>query len=445
MDPCGWEEAKVALELQGETNTIKHSTMKYRSAVMGAVLWLMGSLVAAAADDASLPLIYLYPVKNLVIAKQLVARNDPSIMAPYAHLMGKAHAALLSKAESVMDKSLVAASGNKHDFFSYGPYWWPDPKKPDGLPYIWRDGYIYPKSKIGTDSWSFWRTCNKAEVLAYAYYFTGREDYAKKAAEIIRVWFLNPETAMNPSANYGQAIPGVINGRGEGVIEMRHLLLVTEAIALIEPSRAWTKDDRSAFRHWLGQYYDWLTNIKLSFSQGATKNNHMSWRDVQLVQFSLVLGKPDYARTLLQKELPRLLDMQVKSKGEQERELVRTNSLGYSLFNLEALFHLAVLGDYMGVDCWKITARDGGGLHAALDYLAPYTDPSNPWPENEVKPADRKRLLPLLAEAYVQNKDIRYKGLLDKFSDDGDDPDHWRLFWPYDNPGFASDQPKVSK
>ena len=412
---------------------------------MGAVLGLMVSLVATAADEASWPQIYIYPVRNLVIAKQLVARNDPSIKTPYAKLIEQADAVLLHKPESVMDKVLVAASGNRHDFFSYGPYWWPDPKKPDGLPYIKRDGYIFPKSRVGTDTWPFFHTCDNANALAYAYYFTGRQAYAAKAAELIRVWFLNPATAMNPSANYGQAIPGVINGRGEGVIALRHLTLVTDAIALIEPSGAWTKADQIAFRHWLEQYYDWLTHIKLSIDETSMENNHMSWRDVQLVQFSIVLGKPDYAHALLQKEFPRLLEMQVKSKGEQDRELVRTNSLGYSLFNLEALFQLAVLGNYVGVDCWKITAKDGGGLYAALDYLAPYTDPGLPWPQNEVRTTDRKRLLPLLAEAYAQNKDLRYKSLLDKFGGDGDEPDHWRLFWPYDAPKFASDQPSVSQ
>jgi hypothetical protein len=418
--------------------------MKYRRAAVSAMLGLMGWLVAAAADEVSLPQICAYPVRNLVIAKQLVARNDPSIKTPYAKFIEQADAALLAKPESVMDKTLVAASGTKHDFFSYGPYWWPDPTKPDGLPYIRRDGYIFPKCKIGTDSLPFYRTCTHAEMLAYAYYFTGREDYAKKAAELIRVWFLNPATAMTPSANYGQAIPGVLNGRTEGIIEMRQLTRIPDAIALIEPSGAWTKDDRSAFRHWLEQYYDWLTHFKLSMDETSTENNHMSWRDAQLIQFSLVLGKADYARSLLQQEMPRLLEMQVKSKGEQERELVRTNSLEYSLFNLEALFRLAVLGEYVGVDCWKITAKDGGGLYAALDYLAPYTDPGLPWPKAEVRATDRKRLLPLLAEAYAQNKDPRYKSLLDKFSGDGNSEYHWRLFWPYDAPGFASDQPKGS-
>jgi hypothetical protein len=399
--------------------------MKIRNVSLGLFLWLMGSLLASAADDAPLPQIYCYPVKNLGAAQEGIARRPA-----FLQLIGRANSALSSRPVSVMDKALVAASGNKHDFFSYGPYWWPDPSKPDGLPYTKRDGYIYPKSKDGTDSFPFVRMCNNAEALAYAYYFTGHDDYAKKAAEVIRVWFLNPATAMNPSANYGQAIPGVINGRGEGVIEMRHLTRITDAIALIEPSGAWTKDDRGAFRHWLEQYYDWLTHTKQSIDETSTENNHMSWRDVQIVQFSLVLGKADYARKLLQQEFPRLLEMQVKSKGEQERELVRTNPLDYSLFNLEALFRLAILGDCVGVDCWKITAKDGGGLYAALDYLAPYTDPTNPWPTNEVKPADRKQLLPMLAEAYAQNKDPKYKSLLEKFYGDG--PDLWRLLWPYD-------------
>jgi len=398
---------------------------------MGAVLWLMGSLVASAADEAPLPQIYCFPARNLVIAKQRIAQHDPSLKIPYAMLIREADAALLMRPKSVMDKARVAASGNKHDFFSYGPYWWPDPSKPDGLPYIRRDGYVYSKNMIGTDSFPFGHMCNNAETLAYAYYFTGREAYAKKAAEVIRVWFLNPATAMNPNLNYGQAIPGVIDGRGEGVIEMHPLTKVTDAIALIEPSAAWTKGDQNGFRHWLEQYDDWLTHTKQSIGKNSTENNHMSWRDVQLVQFSLVLGKPDHARTVLQQEMPRLLEMQVKSKGEQVRELVRTNSLGYSLFNLEALFRLATLGEYVGVDCWKITAKDGGDLYAALDYLAPYTDPNNPWPVNEVKPADRKRLLPLLAEAYAQSKNAKYQDLLGKFYGDG--PDLWRLLWPNDS------------
>src|SRR5260370_12181945 len=35
------------------------------------------------------------------------------------------------------------STGGKHDYFSEGDYWWPDPKNPDG-PYIQRDGMSNP-------------------------------------------------------------------------------------------------------------------------------------------------------------------------------------------------------------------------------------------------------------------------------------------------------------
>jgi hypothetical protein len=405
--------------------------MKIPSIAIGSVLWLMGLVVVSASNQASLPQVYCVPTRNLLTAKQLIAQNASSVKSPYAQLIRNANLSLLSKPGSVMNKAKVAASGDKHDFFSFGPYWWPDPSKPDGLPYIKHDGVINPKSKIGTDSLPFGHLCNNVEALAYAYYFTGREAYAEKAAALVRVWFLNPETAMNPSVNYGQAIPGITDGHFEGVIELRGLTRITDAVALIEPSAAWTKNDQITFRHWLELYYEWLTHNKLPIDETSTENNHISWRDVQIVQFSLVLGKADYARKFLQQELPRLMEMQINTKGEQLHELVRTNSLGYSLFNLEALFHLATLGEYIGVDCWKYTTKENGGLYSALDFLAPYTDPANPWPDDEIRPADRGRLLPLLVQAYTQNRDIKYKSLLEKFCGDG--AGFWRLLWPYDN------------
>jgi hypothetical protein len=403
--------------------------MTFRIVALGSAGWLMGLSLAAAAIEIPAPQIYCIPVRNLIRAKQLVAQNDPLVKSSFERLIENADAALLAKPGSVMDKTQVAASSNKHDFFTYGPYWWPDPSQPDGLPYIRRDGYMNPKCKIGTDNIAFTCLLNNTEALAYAYYFTGREVYAAKAAGLIRVWFLNPDTAMNPNANFAQAIPGVLFGRSEGMIELRGLTRIADAVALIASSPSWTKGDRSAFRYWLEMYYDWLTHTKLSADKLSTENNHETWRDVQIVHFSLVLGKADYARTFLQQEFPRLLAMQVATKGEQAYELVRTNSLGYSLFNLEALSRLATLGEYVGVDCWKYTTRDHGTLTSALDYLAPYTDPGNPWPGHEVVPTSRARLLPLLVQAYDQNKDEKYKDRLENFYGDG--PDFWRLQWPY--------------
>jgi hypothetical protein len=402
---------------------------------LGGGLCLLGLLVASCANHASDPQVYCLPVANLAKAKQLVARHDPSVRDPFAKLMENANQALLSVPGSVMDKTKVAASGDKHDYFSFAPYWWPDPGKPDGLPYIKHDGYTYPAGKIGTDTMAFTRLLNDTEALAYAYCFTGRDAYAAKTAELIRVWFLNPATAMNPNANYAQAIPGVATGRFEGEIELRGLTRIADAVALIDTSPAWTKNDRRAFRRWLESYNDWLTHAKLPSDATSEENNHESWHDVQVVHLALVLGRAHHARGFLQDEFPRLLAMQVAGTGEQHHELARTNSLGYSLFNLEALFRLATLGEYVGVDCWRFTTQDHGSLISALDYLAPYTDPENRWPVDEVVSTDRDRLLPLLVQANAHQNNKTYQDLLDIFYDTG--PDLWRLQWPFERrPGF---------
>ncbi|WP_431209369.1 alginate lyase family protein [Puia sp. P3] len=46
---------------------------------------------------------------------------------------------------SVMDKTITPISGNKHDYMSQAPYFWYDSSKPNGLPYLRRDGERNPE------------------------------------------------------------------------------------------------------------------------------------------------------------------------------------------------------------------------------------------------------------------------------------------------------------
>src|SRR5207302_521491 len=45
---------------------------------------------------------------------------------------------------AVTDKTQVPPSGDKHDYLSQAPYWWPNPNTPDGCPYIRKDGQRNP-------------------------------------------------------------------------------------------------------------------------------------------------------------------------------------------------------------------------------------------------------------------------------------------------------------
>lgn len=44
--------------------------------------------------------------------------------------------------------------------------------------------------------------------LALTYFFTGQEQYALKATQRLRDWFINSVTAMNPNLNYASWVIG---------------------------------------------------------------------------------------------------------------------------------------------------------------------------------------------------------------------------------------------
>ena len=172
----------------------------------------------------------------LALTRQRLASGDAALQAPYAALRRRADQALLTAPRSVTHKTSTPPSGSKHDYMSMGPYWWPNPATPNGLPYVQRDGQRNPlASGNALDSNRLQGMLADVRDLALAHHFTGDMRYARKSAAVIRTWFLDPATRMNPSLRYGQSIPGITDGRGIGIIDTRDLWLVIDAVALITP------------------------------------------------------------------------------------------------------------------------------------------------------------------------------------------------------------------
>jgi len=375
----------------------------------------------------SRPAVFLFDPEGLLTSRDSLSKGDATLQPARIRLVKDAEQALKVKPLSVMDKSLVPASGDKHDYFSYGPYWWPDPSKPGGLPYIRRDGEINPESDTGTDDNALTRICESVETLGLAYWFTGDERFARKAAELTRVWFLNAKTAMNPNLQHAQAIPGVTPGRGIGIIESRRLTAVNEGLALLAGSPAWGPADKAAFQEWLAKFYAWLTTSSNGRDEANALNNHGSWYDAQTAHLALVLGRNDDAREILTRGLTRRIAAQIAPDGSQPLEMARTKSLGYSLFNLEALFDCARLADRVGVDWWSFQTKDGRGLLPALLHLAPYLDASKPWPKRDIEAGDRSQIRPLLAEFLKHRDDPALRAVYLKYLPQSDPGDRWQL------------------
>ena len=73
----------------------------------------------------------------------------------------------------VVDIKLPRPSGDPHDYVSIGPYWWPNPDTPDGLPYVRRDGILTP---LANDPVTHEKLCKDIFNLSIAaYYFDENE------------------------------------------------------------------------------------------------------------------------------------------------------------------------------------------------------------------------------------------------------------------------------
>lgn len=324
----------------------------------------------------------------------------------YRALIARADKALAGPVYSVIDKSRTPPSGDKHDYISMAPYWWPDPAQPNGEPYVRRDGEVNPERNTNAfDAQRMDAMASAVEALSLAYYFTGKDAYATKAAQLLRAWFLDPATRMNPSMTYAQGVPGRTLGRAEGVLDTYRLLRVVEAVGLLAPSAALAAAERKGLEAWFGDYVQWMRTAPTGKQERAARNNHGIWYDYQLATFALFARQPDPARDVLASVGPGRIDPQVAPDGKLPEELSRTKALHYSYFALEPLVGMAELGPCVGVDLWNYRGAKGQGIRAAFDYLAPFVGNEAAFPYKDLQPRDATRealpLYDLAAWAYA--------------------------------------------
>jgi hypothetical protein len=348
--------------------------------------------------SAQLPEVFIMDANKLLQLKNKVQKNDKATVQLVESLKKKADELLDMKLMSVMDKETTPVSGDKHDYMSQAPYFWYDSSKANGLPYIRRDGQHNPEIKKITDRTYIGRLENATRILSLAWYLTGEEKYAAKATALIRYWFFNESTKMNPHLEYAQAIPGINNGRGIGIIESRTLTGIADAAGLVAGSKSWTSADENQLKNWYKQYLNWMLTSKNGNDEHKAKNNHGTWYYVQVIDFALFTGDNEKAKQLVN-ESKKLLDSQLTKEGTWPLELARTNALGYSTFNTAAWFQVATLADKVGVDLWHYKTSKGVSLQTAFEWLLPYALNEKKWTYQQIEPYDVGGFYPVLLQA----------------------------------------------
>lgn len=337
---------------------------------------------------------------------------DETTKTAFEKLKRDAQKALKIEIASVTTKRAIPPSGDKRDYMSQAPYFWKNPNTKDGFPYIRRDGERNPEIKQIPDHDNLDKLIETIETLSLAFYFTGDETYAKRATDILRLWFVNEKTRMNPNLEYAQAIPGLNTGRGIGIIETRNLTSVVDAIGLLKASKAWTKTDQNKLQDWFEKYLNWLLTSKNGREEAAAKNNHGTFYDVQIASFALFVGKNDLAKKVFEEAKNKRIELQISPNGEQSLELERTKSWDYCAMNLDGLISLAVLGESANVDLWNFETKDERGIRKAIEFLYQFKGNEKDWKHKQIEPLKIEKLYPPMRRAGRIYKDEKFAKML---------------------------------
>lgn len=307
---------------------------------------------------------------------------------------------------SVTFKNVAAPGGDPHNYLSQGGYWWPDPEKPDGLPYVRRDGEKNPEytDERMSDFPGLSRMIEAVTLSSLEYYLTGCEPYALQAWDLLRVWFISPQTRMNPNLEYAQGIPGRCAGRSTGIIDAREMVYLVDAIGLIGSRMNQAGGEKEEIKKWFDEFLHWLKNSPKGREAQRAPNNIGTWYDVLVISSSFFTGRDEIARRQIEAHSLKRIAGQIAPDGSQPNETARTRSWHYSVHNLRGLFFIARLAEHAGFDLWNYTAENGSSIRKAFDYLLPYAAGEKRWRYKQITemcPGNfGSEILPLAARAY---------------------------------------------
>ena len=318
--------------------------------------------------------------KLLEAVKDEIAKGNPFFVEAYNSLISDAGKNMEKDANPVTNKILIPASGDIHDYYSIGPYFWPDPTKTDGLPWIYKDGVVNPASmNYDTDRVRFEDFEKELEQLIFAYYFSDDPKYAFKAMEYMDIWFVDEATKMNPNANYGSARPGSNDGDRVAVLNFVKIQSVITAMQMFENKGILAEKTKVGVNQWIEEWSVWLQTSDKGIAERAAGNNHGTWCDYQLMGLFLYEGDTVKAKALANEFKTNRIAKQITITGYQPEEMARTKTVNYSTMNLWAMTWMAYMSQQVGVDLWNYRTTDGKSIKKAYDFFRTYVLNPSAW------------------------------------------------------------------
>ncbi len=218
--------------------------------------------------------------------------------------------------------------------------------------------------------------------LAMALKMTGQDRYAKKAQFLLNAFFLDPNTRMNPSLTFAQAIPGVTSGRGVGIIDTLHLIDVPLAVIELEKNPSFPSSTANWLRVWFKSYLSWMLSSKNGHDESIAKNNHSVAFWLQVAVFADFVGDQHAMAMAREKFKSAFVGEQMALDGSFPLEMARTKPYGYSIFQLDNMAALCQILSSPSESLWNYQSPDGKGMRVAIAFMARYVRDKKSWPKS---------------------------------------------------------------
>ncbi|HEY5560699.1 MAG TPA: alginate lyase family protein [Clostridiaceae bacterium] len=294
-------------------------------------------------------------------------------------IINKAKVSLNEKPRHITDAFSKLSEGGLHDFYSNGDYWWPNSDTLDGLPYVCRDGQSNPNAFFEHRVILRKLRTNVANLSA-GYLVTGNEDYAEKAVLMLKEFFIDEVTKMNPNLLYTQAIPGVCSGRGIGIIDTLHLIEIPVAIQTLSKSPFLTEKVLFGLKQWFSEYLKWMTTHEFGIKEMNEYNNHGVTWNVQAAVFARFTENTHIQDLCRERYKKILLPNQMALNGSFPAELKRTKPYSYSIFVLDNMVTICHVLSKPEDNLWEFQLEDGRSIRKGIEFLYPYLEDKSKWP-----------------------------------------------------------------